>query len=173
MGNKGFKKVLAIVLAATCMLVFSFSMTFAQTAASPTEGESGGDQPTSGQVKGSTNGDYYCDVTKKTATLTSVYKKSIKTKTVTSYVTKDGVKCKVTKIKAKAFKGCKKLKTIKVKGTYLKTVDKKAFKGLKKSQIKKIKVKITKKMSKKQFKKLKKQFVKAGIPAKNIKRVKL
>ncbi len=172
MGN--YKRVLSIIIAATCMLVFSFSMTFAQTE-SPTEGAAGGDKVTAknGYVKGSNSGNYYCNVTKKTATLKSLYNKKVKTIVFNNTITKDGVKCKVTKIDAKAFKGAKKLRTIKIKNKNLKTVSKNAFKGLKKSQLKKIKVKISKKLTKKQFNSLKKQFKKAGIPAKNIKRVKL
>ena len=167
MGNN-YKKVLSIIIAATCMLVFSFSMTFAQTT-SPTEGAAA----TNGLAKGTKCGNYYCNVTKKTASLKSLYNKKVKTITFSGTVTKDGVKCKIVKIDSKAFKGATKLRTIKIKNKYLKTVSKNAFKGLKKSQLKKIKVKISKKLTKKQFKSLKKQFKKAGIPAKNIKRVKL
>jgi hypothetical protein len=60
---------------------------------------------------------------------------------------------------------------LKIKTTKKVTVSKKAFKGLKKSQLKKIKVRVNKKMSKKNFKKLKTALKKAGIPAKNIKRL--
>jgi hypothetical protein len=81
------------------------------------------------------------------------------------------LKKSVTKINSRAFSKCKNLRTLKIKTTKKVTVSKKAFKGLKKSQLKKIKVRVNKKMSKKNFKKLKTALKKAGIPAKNIKRL--
>ena len=154
--NSGFKRVLAIVLAATCMLVFSFSATFAATA-SPQNAT---------PVPGTVSGEYqtYKDGH---AALIGIKSKSIKTKSISDVRTYKGYPYKITTIKAKAFAKAKKLKKINVKGKYLKTVSSKAFKGLKKSQIKKIVVKISKKN--KNYKKLKKQFIKAGIAKKNIK----
>lgn len=156
MGNKsGFKRVLAIVLAATCMLVFSFSATFAATA-SPQDAK---------PVDGKVNGEYqtYKDGH---AALIGMTKKSIK-KTIPNVRTYKGYAYKITEIQAKAFGKDKNLKKVIVKGKYLKKVSPKAFKGLKKSQVKKIVVKISKKN--KNYKKLKKQFIKAGIAKKNIK----
>ena len=159
MGNNGFKRVLAIVLAATCMLAFSFSATFASV-----------ESPKSGLQDGSSNGTYYCDVTAKTAALQTIYKKSIKTKTVPNTVTHDGVSCKVTTIKKNAFKGCKKLKTILIKDKYLKKVQKGAFN--KAPKLKTIKIYKSKVGGKSKAKKIKKMILKA-MTAKQKKKIKV
>ena len=159
MGNRsGFKRVLAIVLAATCMLVFSFSATFAATATGSPQNA----KPVNGKISGE-----YQSYKDGHAALIGIIKTNIKTKKITDVRTYKGYSYKVTEIKAKAFAKAKKLKKIDVKGKYLKKVNAKAFKGLKKSQVKKIVVKISKKN--KNYKKLKKQFIKAGIAKKNIK----
>lgn len=158
MGNNGFKRVLAIVLAATCMLVFSFSATFASTS-SPTNG-----------IQTGSNGEYYCDVTAKTAALQGIHKKSIKSKTVPSTITKDGVTCKVTTIKKNTFKSCKKLKTLKIKDKNLKKVQKGAFNGAKK--LKTIKIYKSKVGGKTKAKKIKKLILK-GMTAKQKKKIKV
>lgn len=156
MGNTSrMKKVLAIVLAATCMLVFSFSSVFAATGS-----------PTAGKAEGKVTGEYQTTV-KSTASLIKVIKKNTKTKAIPNVLTSDGVAYKIVAIDKGAFKNAKKLKKINVKGVNLKTVNKQAFKGLKKSQVKKIVVKISKKN--KNYKKLKKQFIAAGIKKSNIK----
>lgn len=188
MDKKNLKRVLSIVLAATVMLVFSFTTTFAENESpeqTPSTTKPAATTPTKAPTKSTTKsttakktapkyvtkpvGEYKLS-SKGTAALAKITKskqKTIKTKNIYSTCKYNGVTYKVTKINAKAFAKCKKLKTINVKGIYLKTVDKKAFKGLKKSQIAKIKVKISKKN--KNYKKLKKQFKKAGIKSKNIK----
>jgi len=164
MGSR-MKKMLAIALSVMCMVAFSFTGVFA--AGSPEEA-----QPVQSDTASKPVSEYNTH-TNGTADLVGLSNKSLKTKVIYQTVTVKGVKYKVVSVKAGAFSGCKKLKTIKIKSKYLKKFDKKAFKGLKKSQIKKIKVKVTKKMSKKDFKKLKKALKKAGIKAKNIKRVKM
>jgi hypothetical protein len=151
-----FKRVLAIVLAATCMLVFSFSATFAATG-SPKDAKN---------QKGTKDG-LYTTTQSGEAYLTGLYKKNIKDKKIPSTYTKDGYNYKITQLNKASLGKAKKLKTIKVTGKYLKKVDKKVFKGLKKSQIKKIKVKITKKNP--NYKSLKKQFANAGVKKSNIK----
>lgn len=154
---RNFKRVLSIVLAATVMLTFSFSMAFAASS------------PTAGKDQGTKTG-YYQHYKNKTADLYQV-KKSTKAKKIPNYFSKDGVSYKVVKIQAKAFTKAKgKLKKIYVSGKFLKTVDAKAFQGFTKKQLSKIKVKIKKDgKTSKQMKSLKKQFIKAGIPSKNIK----
>ncbi len=100
-------------------------------------------------------------VKNKTASFYKFTNKKKKTYTVPDYVKIDGVKYKVTKISAKAFKnnkklkkvtigknvtnigkqafyGCKNLKTIIVKTTKLKSVGKQAFKGIHKKAIIKV-----------------------------------
>ena len=94
---------------------------------------------------------------------TNAMKGKKKVKTLTTPTT-------LTDFQAKSFTGAKKLKTVKVKTKKKVTVDKDAFKGLSKTQKKKIVIRVNKKMSNKNFKKLVKQFVKAGIPKKNIKK---
>lgn len=87
--------------------------------------------------------------------------------TVPKTVTTGGVTYKVTKIGAKAFRGCK-AKLIYICGN-VKSISKDAFKGSK-VRARRIKVKIKKSAyTKKQLKKLKKQLKKAGISTKNIK----
>nr|MCR4717087.1 leucine-rich repeat domain-containing protein [Lachnospiraceae bacterium] len=58
-------------------------------------------------------------------------KKKVKKATIPKFVWKNGYKFKITKIGAKAFKGCKKLKTLTILTTKLKKVGKNAFKGTK------------------------------------------
>ena len=159
MGNSRFKRVLAIVLAATCLLTFSFSASFASTAS-----------PQSGKVKGSSDSWYTCNVKSKTATMLYLYKKSIKTKKIPSTVSKDGVKCKITTIKSNAFKGAKKLKTIKIQDKYLKKVQKNAFKGA--TKLKTIKIYKSKVGGKKAANKIKK-LIKKGLTTKQKKTVKI
>lgn len=154
---------MCIVSAATLMLVCSFSMAFAVTD-SPTHGIEPPTKVTT--IKGKANG-VYDAYSNGAASLVKIYNKSIKTKTVPNTVSKKGKTYKVTTISKYAFKGCKKLKTIKVKSKYLRTVQKGAFKGLK---TKKMTVKVTKKMSKANFKHLKSKLRKAGFKGK-IKRV--
>lgn len=74
-------------------------------------------------------------------------------------------------VKANAFTGAKKLKTLEIKSKGLVKVNKNAFKGLSKSQKSKIVIKVSKKMSKKNYNALVKYLKKAGISAKNIKKV--
>ena len=161
MGKKSMRRALAILLAAALMLVSSFSVVFAAT--SPTSGNTAKDGTKQGPV-----GEYKMSK-KGTCTLINVIKKNTKTKTIFAYIKKGGVKYKTVGIAKNAFKGCKKLRTIKVKATKPLTVKKGAFKGL---NTKKITVKVTKKMSKKNFNKFKKALKKAGFKGK-IKRVKL
>lgn len=169
------KRIFTILLAVTVMTAFTVGTGFAATGSN-----TGGKTE---DIKGTKVCDvgvysYFCKAGKKsgTSTFKSVKKsqrKKIKTKTIYASFKKDGRKYTVTKVAASAFKGCTKLKTIKIKSskwTKKYSFSKKAFKGLKKSQIKKIKVKVNKKMSKADFKRLKKQLKAAGIPAKNIKK---
>ena len=163
MGNiTSFKKVLAIVLAATCMLVFSFGTVFA--ADEPTA------SPTQGKTVTEKTGTYAVDDEAATASFSEPSKLNAKSVTIEKSVSLDGTTYKVTGIDDEAFAGAAKLKVLKIKSPTLTKVSKTAFKGLKKSQIKKIKVKVTKKMSKKNFKVLKKALKAAGIKAKNVKR---
>ena len=159
MGNNSFKRVLAIVLAATCMLAFSFSATFASV-----------ESPTSGLQKGTDNGTYYCDVTAKTASLNKIFKKSIKVKSIPGTVTHDGVTCKITTIKKNAFKGCKKLTRIVIKDKYLTKVQKGAFNGAPK--LKTIKIYKSKVGGKAKANKIKKLLQK-GMTAKQKKKIKI
>lgn len=86
--------------------------------------------------------------------------KKVKTITIPAYIVIDNIKYNVIGIKANAFKGCKKLKTIKIKSKKFKNakIAKKAFKGLKK----KVKVKVPKSKSKT----YKKWFEKKSLPKK-------
>ena len=163
MGNNGFKRVLAIVLAATCMLVFSFSATFA---ASPS--------PQSGTMKGADDSSYSYSIPANsdtgTAALAKVYKKSIKSKTIYGTVSYNGATCKITTIKKNAFKGCKKLKTLNIKDKYLKKVQKGAFNGA--TKLKTIKIYKSKVGGKTKAKKIKKLLQK-GMTAKQKKKIKI
>lgn len=121
-----------------------------------------------------------------TAAISAIKKTDKKEVTVSSTVTVDGVKYKVTTVDAKAFANCtkatkvtlpatiktinagaftgaKKLKTITLSGTKAVTVKKGAFKGV---NTKKMTIKVSKKMSKKELKKLKKTLKKAGFKGK-------
>lgn len=147
---KGFKRALAIIIAATCMLTFSFSMAFA--ASSPTKGE----------VKAS--GGKYKTTASGTATYAAPAKKSAKNATVAATVTKDGVKYKVTAIGSKAFKGSK-AKTITIKSKNVTKIAKNAFSG---SKVKKSKIIV--KVPKKCYKKYVKMLTKAGIKKSNVKK---
>lgn len=154
------KKSLAVLLAVICLTAVSFTSVFA--ASSPIKGQT---------VKKST-ATYTIENTK---TKTVIYKK-VKTNTKKTYnipatITVSGKKYKVSTIGAKAFAKCNKAKTIKINSKILTKVNKKAFKSIKKSVRNKLVVKVTKKMSKANFKKLKKALVKAGLKAKNIKRL--
>lgn len=156
---RGYKRVLAIVLAATVALVFSFSMSYAAT---------GSPENASG-VKGDNIGRYTVSKTK-TATFNYFTKKKLKTYYVTNVVKRKGVTYKVTAIGKNAFKGLKNMKTLKLKGKYLKTVKTGAFNGWTKAHKKKLIVKINTKNPNK--KALKNRLIKMGIPSKNIKFVK-
>ena len=161
MGNNGFKRVLAIVLAATCMLVFSFSATFAASS-SPKSGTHDGTKDSTYSFSIPANSDTG------TAALEKVYKKSVKSKTVYSTFSHDGATCKITTIKKNAFKGTKATKVkITISGKKRKasafSFSKGAFNGLsKKSSI--VVSKST--MTKKEFNKLKKKLQKAGFKGK-------
>lgn len=87
-----------------------------------------------------------------TVSVAGVSNKKAKSLTIVSTVKINGYSFKVTAIGAGAFKGCKKLKTIKVKSTKLKTVGKKAFLKVPKSAAAKV-PKSKKKAYKKLFKK--------------------
>ena len=164
MGNNGFKRVLAIVLAATCMLVFSFSATFAATKTSPQ----------SGIEKGSDNGNYSYNIpanaTTGTAALKSLYKKTVKTKAVPSTISHEGTTCKITTIKKNAFKGCKKLTKVVIKDKYLTKVQKGAFNGAPKLKV--IKIQKSKVGGKAKAKKIKKLLLKS-MTAKQKKKIKI
>ncbi|MCR4842506.1 MAG: leucine-rich repeat domain-containing protein [Eubacterium sp.] len=82
-----------------------------------------------------------------------VKSKAVKKLTVPATVKNGSVSYKVTAIGAKAFKSCKKLKTLTVKSTSIKKVAKNAFKGCKKLKTVKIKKGKTFKKTKKLFKK--------------------
>ena len=161
MGNVSyFKKTLAIVLAATCMLVFSFGAVFASET-SPTVGD---------KYDGVSTGEFTVSAVSETggtASMSGVNDKSIKVKKVPQTTSYGGKTFTVVSIEAKAFSGCKNLKVVKIAATKCTKISKSAFSGLKTA---KIKVKVTKKMSKKNFKKVKKQLIAAGIKAKNIKK---
>ena len=163
MGNNGFKRVLAIVLAATCMLVFSFSATFAASS-SPKSGTHDGTKDSTYSFSIPANSDTG------TAALETVYKKSVKSKTVYSTFSHDGATCKITTIKKNAFKGCKKLKTINIKDKYLKKVQKGAFNGA--TKLKTIKIYKSKVGGKTKAKKIKKLLQK-GMTAKQKKKIKI
>ncbi len=147
---KSMKRVFAIVIAATCMLTFSFSMAFAA------------ESPTGGKVV--TNGNVYTTTGTTTAELTKA--KNKKTVLVAQTVVKDKKYYTITKIGPKAFG--KKTKVVKIKSKKCTSVAKSAFANCKKA---KVIVKVNKKMTAKNFKKLKKALIKAGIKSKNIKRV--
>lgn len=149
--NTTMRKVMILIVAVVFAMVSACSTTLA--ASSP---EKAKDPVTYGHIK-----------TPHIA-VTKVNKKA-KTVTIKKYVSIHGTKHQVTAIGKKAFRGCKKLRTIKVKATKALTVQKGAFKGL---NTKKITVKVTKKMSKKQFNKFKKNLKKAGFKGK-VKRVTL
>ena len=154
------KKVLAIVLAVTCMMVFSFGTVFAtETTASPSKGEQTTKYGNEYVYDKTTKEAYHYGLTAELKKKTTVY--------VNNTVTKEGVTYKVVGIKAYAFKGSK-AKTIKLKGNVTK-ISKKAFYGSKVGKSK-IVVKIKKSAyTAKQIKTLKKQLKAAGIKAKNIK----
>lgn len=176
MGNSKHKRILAVILAITCMFTFSFSTVFA--ASSPTGGKTTTTSTTTSKktpTKAKASDGYivtktakYQHYSNRTANLNKEIKDG-KTRDIVQYVSKKGIKYRLVKIKKNSFKGCKKLRKINWYNTYSDfKIEKGAFKGVK---TKKIKIYVTKKMSKKQFKKLKKKLKKAGFKGK-VKRAK-
>lgn len=179
---KAMKKVLA------CSLAAAVAFSGASVASAATKSPSTSVKPISkdnvstsaGKVDTNKNG---------TAAITTVKKTNSKKVTVASTVTVNGVKYKVTKIDANAFKNCKKvtkvtlpktvtviaknafagakkLNTISLNVKKSITVKKGAFKGL---NTKKMTIKVSKKMSAKELKKFKKALKAAGFTGKVVK----
>lgn len=157
------RKVLAVFMAVAVMMAFTVTGAFA--ASSPDNGEKFFAETV---VK---KGAVYKTTKQGTATVSKLTKKG-KTKTIAESIKISGKRYQVTKVAAKAFAKCKKLKTVQIRWKSMKgkSFSTKAFKGMKKSKIKKIKVRVNKKMSKKDFSKLRKTLLKAGIKKKNIKK---
>ena len=179
---KAMKKVLACTLAAA--VAFGGASVASAATKSPTDSVK---PVTKSDVKTSVG---TVDVKKDgTAAIDAIKATSKKTVTVASTVTVNGVKYKVTKIDANAFKNCKKvtkvtlpatvttisknafagakkLTTVTLKVTKAITVKKGAFKGL---NTKKITIKVSKKMNAKQLKKFKTILKKAGFKGKVVK----
>lgn len=154
MVNKMAKCTLLTLMMAAVVTTFSFASCFA--AASPVKGN---EATSHKNVRSSV---LVYDLNEKGAVLTKVWSKkvkSLKTATAPAYVTKDGKKYAVVAVKKNAFKGAKKLKTIKFKAKKALKVEKGAFKGLKTD---KMTIKLNKKMPKKQSAKFKKALKKAG-----------
>ena len=84
--------------------------------------------------------------------------KKVKKVTIPAYIKINGVRFNVTKINAKAFKGCSKLKKITIKTKKLTKIGSKAFTGIHK----KAKIKVPKS----KYKKYKKMIKKAKTPKK-------
>ncbi len=84
--------------------------------------------------------------------LVGVKSKKVKTVTIPNKISKGDISFRVTSIAKKAFKGCKKLKKIKIKAVSMKRIAKKAFKGMRKN----VRIKVPKSVAKKYKKMLKK-----------------
>lgn len=179
---KAMKKVLACALAA--VLTLGVAVDASAATSSPVASV----EPVTKEDVKATNGTKVDIKSNGTATLNSLSSSVSKKKSVTisSTVTVNGVKYKVTtvdagafakakkatkitlpatitKINKNAFKGAKKVKTIVLKSSKAITVKKGAFAGV---NTKKITIKVSKKMSKKQLAKLKKALKKAGFKGK-------
>lgn len=92
------------------------------------------------------------DAGKKTVSVTGVTKKNVKKVVIPKKVKYAGVSYKVTMIGKNAFKNCKKLKTLTIKSTNIKSIKKSAFSGCKKTvnvKLPKSKAKVYRKMLKK------------------------
>ena len=153
------RKSLAVLIAVVCLTAVSFTSVFAASS------------PSGGKTTTSANAIYTVSTQAKTATYTAAKNKTKTVYKVVSYVAKNDKTYKVNAISAKAFKGCKNVKVIKVYSRFLTKVNKNAFKGISKSKLKKVVVRVVNKnMTNKNFKKLKKALIKAGIKASNIKR---
>jgi len=150
------KKVTKLICLVMALVILSTSFVFAA-----------GSKSTTVKHKGKQYGEYTGYTKTKKATFTGVKKSkraSIKAKLITTSFKQNGKKYTVNKVAKNAFKGCKKLKTIKYKGKTALKVAKGAFSGLKTS---KITFKCYKKsMSKATFAKIKKNLKKAGFKGK-------
>ncbi len=84
--------------------------------------------------------------------LVGVIRKKVKKITIPNKISKGHVSFAVTSIAKRAFKGCKRLKTIKIKSVKIKRIAKKAFNGMRKNvriKVPKAKMKMYKKMLRK------------------------
>ena len=119
-----------------------------------------------------TNGRTYKVLHDGTLKLVSVSKADKKKTTirVASYITVNGRRYTITQIGARAFAGCKKLRTLKIESSTIKSIHPNAFYRLTSAQKAKIQVRI--KSTNPNFAKLKKNLVKARLKSNRIKKVK-
>lgn len=111
------------------------------------------------------------DVTGKVYAVTQI--KGFSKNTNVSKVEKAVLGKNVTTLGAYAFSGCKSLKVLKIETTGQLKINRRAFSGLSNSPLQKLQVNVNKEMSSKAFAKLKQAFVKSGLAASNIKKVKI